>query len=282
MRLIDSFIEPVTYVLDVVRKPQDFPDYAATRAKVEDLLNGAGRMAKVLGVAAQEFQDARFAVCAWMDEAVLGSAWDGKALWLHQPLQRVVYGTVNAGDECFERLEALLAKTRSDGAPLVPGELTSVDDLSFGLEEEQPEGSCPQSPLPEISAKPAVFEKAPAESDTGIGLKGVLEVFALVLMLGFTGRYFHPDDRPALKLLRQRALDAALASGPGYGKVAGGVLFPGLYSEPVNHGLRRRFWRGLDWADMVVLGLPVLAVTVLFYAYTFILSGELAGFLGGK
>ena len=34
------------------------------RAKVEELLNASGRMAKTLGVAASEFQDARFAVCA--------------------------------------------------------------------------------------------------------------------------------------------------------------------------------------------------------------------------
>lgn len=279
MRLVDCFIEPVTYVLDVVRKPLDFAAYDATRTKVEDMLNGAGRMAKTLGVAAQEFQDARFAVCAWMDEAVLGSAWEGKAQWLHHPLQRVVYSTVNAGDECFERLETLLARAGMDLTQAAPGEMTSVDDLSFGLEEEPAQGSCPIDAAP---SKSGVFAQAPAESDTGIGVKGVLEVFALILMLGFTGKYFHPDDRPMLKALRQKALDAALASGPGYGKIPGGVLFPGLYSEPVDRGLRRRFWRGLDWADMVILGLPFLATAILFYAYTFILSGELAGFLGGK
>jgi type VI secretion system protein ImpK len=33
--------------------------------------------------------------------------------------------------------------------------------------------------------------------------------------------------------------------------------------------------------DMVVIGLPILGVAVMFYAYSFILSGALKGFLGG-
>jgi hypothetical protein len=37
----------------------------------------------------------------------------------------------------------------------------------------------------------------------------------------------------------------------------------------------------MDWVDMMVLGVPVLAVAVLFFAYSFLLSGALRGFMGG-
>lgn len=276
MRLADCFTPALTFVLDVVRKPQSFPEYEAARAKVEELLNSSGRMAKTLGVAASEFQDARFAVCAWMDEVVLGSQWEGKSLWLHQPLQRAVYGTVNAGDEYFDRLEALLAKMDKDFNFSVPGEKSTVEELSFGDEEAREEDGCdpPENQAP--------FTAPPSEDGTGIGLKGVLEVFGLTLMLGFTGKYFHPDDQAVLRSLRQKVVTAALGSVAKYGRDPAARLFPGLYGlDGADARRRRRFWRGMDWVDMMVLGVPVLAVAVLFFAYSFLLSGALRGFMGG-
>ncbi|WP_243358682.1 DotU family type IV/VI secretion system protein [Fundidesulfovibrio terrae] len=281
MRLVDCFVPAVTYVLDVVRKPASFSDYDASRAKVEELLNSAGRSAKTLGVAASEFQDARFAVCAWMDEMVLGSAWEGKARWLHQPLQRTVYGTVNAGEEYFDRLDALLAKSGGDFEFSAPGEKASVDELSFGPDEPEPHGpACaPGSPGPQ---KESPFAAPHAEGDVGLGVKGVLEVFGLTMMLGFTGRYFHPDDQAALGSLRQKTIATALASPASLAPGQASRLFPGLYGpESGTAGGRRRFWRGMDWADMVVIGLPLLAVAVMFLAYSTILSGALKGFMGG-
>ncbi|MFZ5427971.1 MAG: DotU family type IV/VI secretion system protein [Thermodesulfobacteriota bacterium] len=282
MRLADCFIPAVTYVLEVARKPGSFPDFQAARAKVEELLGSAGRMARTLGVAASEFQDARFAVCAWMDEIVLGSAWEGKAQWLHQPLQRAVYNTVNAGEEYFERLDGVLARMDKDFSFSAPGEKASVEDLSFGGDEEQPAGErC------SLAAGDAAFAPPPADDGAGIGVRGVLEVFGLTMMLGFQGRYFHPDDQPMLRSLRQKVITAALG-GPErfgadrFGRDPAAKLFPKLYEGGVGaSGGRRRFWRGLDWVDMVTLGVPVLAAAVMYYAYSFLLSGALKGFLGG-
>jgi len=273
VRLVDCFIEPVTLVLDVARKPQSFPKYDETREKVQDLLNAAGRMAKQLGVSAGEFQDARFAVCAWMDEAVLGSAWEGKAQWLHQPLQRVVYDTVNAGEEYFERLDALLARTGKDFSFSEPGARATVEELSFGGED----GQAPACPADEK----APFAAQDGDDDVGVGLRGVLEVYGLTMMLGFTGRYFHPDDQAALGSLRQKVIAEALGQTPRPRREQASRLFPSLYGPDPSRQGRRRFWRGMDWVDMVVLGLPVLTLAVMFYAYSFILSGALKGFLGG-
>jgi len=278
MRLVDCFIPAITLVLDVARKPDSFPDYQAARSKVEELLNSSGRMAKSLGVAASEFQDARFAVCAWMDELVLGSAWQGKDLWLHQPLQRAVYDTVNAGDEYFDRLDAVLGKSGKDFSFSAPGEKATVDELSFGPQEEPAAGEAPACPIPGAKGD---FVPPPGDDDTGIGVRGVLEVFGLTLMLGFQGRFFHPDDQGKLRALRQQVIMTALGGADKLGKDPAARLFPALYGEGVGTGTRRRFWRGLDWADMVVLGVPVLAAMAMFYAYSFLLSGSLKGFLGG-
>lgn len=278
MRLVDCFIPAITLVLDVARKPESFPDYPGTRAKVEELLNSSGRMAKTLGVAASEFQDARFAVCAWMDEAVLGSSWEGKAQWLHQPLQRAVYDTVNAGDEFFDRLEAVLAKSDKDFSFSVPGEKATVDELSFGPGQPDADETVRACPIPGGKTD---FTPLPGDDDTGIGVRGVLEVFGLVLMLGFQGRFFHPDDQGRLRELRHKVIVAALGGADKLGKDPAARLFPALYGEGGSLGERRRFWRGMDWADMVVLGLPVLVAAAMFYAYSFLLSGSLKGFLGG-
>lgn len=291
MRLADCFIEAVTYVLDVARKPQSFPQFDVVRAKVEELLNASGRLAKTLGVAASEFQDARFAVCAWMDEMILGSQWEGKASWLHQPLQRTVYNTVNAGDEYFDRLENLLAKTSQDfsfsPSPVSGGKAT-VEELSFGPDAS---GESAEDPA-DVDAGPgsgcklppktgAPFQALADDTDTGLGVRGVLEVYGLTLMLGFQGKYFHPDDQAALHSLRKKVVSTALGATAHYGRDPAARLFPGLYPAQAPVKPRRRFWRGLDWVDMVVICLPILGVAVMFYAYSYILSGALKGFLGG-
>ena len=295
MRLADCFVEAVTYVLDVARKPQAFPQFDVVRAKVEELLNASGRMAKTLGVAASEFQDARFAVCAWMDEMILGSQWEGKASWLHQPLQRTVYNTVNAGDEYFERLDALLDKSGQDfsfSPSPVPGAKATVEELTFGPDASAAVGESGKSGAdaddadgPSASCRLAKagtpFTTLADDTDTGLGVRGVLEVYGLTLLLGFQGKYFHPDDQAALNSLRKKVVTTALGALAHYGRDPAARLFPGLYPAQAPVKPRRRFWRGMDWVDMVVIGLPILGVAVMFYAYSFILSGALKGFLGG-
>jgi type VI secretion system protein ImpK len=51
-----------------------------------------------------DFDQARFAICAWVDEVMLGSAWAQKGQWQRELLQRIYYNTAEAGEEFFERL----------------------------------------------------------------------------------------------------------------------------------------------------------------------------------
>jgi type VI secretion system protein ImpK len=55
----------------------------------------------------EDFNQARFAICAWVDEVILSSSWEQKNQWQREQLQRIYYNTTDAGEEFFERLNAL-------------------------------------------------------------------------------------------------------------------------------------------------------------------------------
>ena len=55
----------------------------------------------------EDFDLARFALCAWVDERILDSAWANKERWQREQLQRKYYGTTNAGEEFFEKMNSL-------------------------------------------------------------------------------------------------------------------------------------------------------------------------------
>lgn len=54
-----------------------------------------------------DYEKARFAVCAWVDEALLNSSWKEKDFWLKDQLQRQYYNTTDAGEEFFDRLNTI-------------------------------------------------------------------------------------------------------------------------------------------------------------------------------
>ncbi|HAT1773629.1 TPA: DotU family type IV/VI secretion system protein [Legionella pneumophila] len=54
-----------------------------------------------------ELNAALFAVCAWIDESVQESLWEGKSEWQHRLLQTELFNTANAGDEFFTYLSKI-------------------------------------------------------------------------------------------------------------------------------------------------------------------------------
>ena len=54
-----------------------------------------------------EYDQARFVVCAWIDESILGSPWQHRDQWQREQLQRLYYNTFEAGEEVFDRLNAI-------------------------------------------------------------------------------------------------------------------------------------------------------------------------------
>ncbi|WP_413501796.1 type VI secretion system protein TssL, short form [Serratia proteamaculans] len=61
-----------------------------------------------------------YALCALLDESVLnrGASDDGYLAWRRDPLQAHFFGTLNAGEELWERIRMLLKETEPDTAVL--------------------------------------------------------------------------------------------------------------------------------------------------------------------
>ncbi len=108
MRLVDCFMQLVAYVVifqnSVVSKQ---PGYEQIKADVQRLLSQSEAAAKRGQFSAEDYDQGRFMVCAWVDEALLGSSWAQKNLWQRDPLQRLYYNTFDAGVEVFDRLNTL-------------------------------------------------------------------------------------------------------------------------------------------------------------------------------
>ena len=81
------------------------PDLKEFRDKVIALLNAQEERAKSYGIGAETFKEARYAVLSWVDEMILNSKWPARNQWQH--LMLAYYGTLNAGEEFFRRLNAL-------------------------------------------------------------------------------------------------------------------------------------------------------------------------------
>ncbi|AJE02304.1 type IVB secretion system protein IcmH/DotU [Geobacter pickeringii] len=108
MHLTDCFTELVAYVAHFLRTAAlRHPPYGDIRREVDLLLAAAESNARRADIPRDEFELARFAVCAWIDEAVLSSSWNEKGLWLREQLQRLHHDTTEAGEEFFRRLDQL-------------------------------------------------------------------------------------------------------------------------------------------------------------------------------
>jgi type VI secretion system protein ImpK len=108
MRLRDCFAELIAYVAYFVKsKNINSIPFAQVQADVRRLLSETESTMRGGGIAPEEYDEARFAVCAWVDETLLASTWAGKMEWQRDSLQRKYFQTSDAGEEFFERLNHL-------------------------------------------------------------------------------------------------------------------------------------------------------------------------------
>jgi type VI secretion system protein ImpK len=104
--LHEVFTDLMAYVIFFENScAQQPPSPGEFREKVLALVNAQEERMKTHGVAAEAFREARFAVLSWVDEMILNSNWPHRAQWQH--LMLGYYGTLNAGEEFFRRLELL-------------------------------------------------------------------------------------------------------------------------------------------------------------------------------
>jgi type VI secretion system protein ImpK len=113
MQLCDYFVPLLSYLCRLVNNLEtEQPAFVEVKGHVDQLLEeSAACLAN--GVSRTDFEQARFAVCAWADEAILNSAWLHKSQWLDAQLQRVHFGTTQAGEEFYVQMAALAPEQRA-------------------------------------------------------------------------------------------------------------------------------------------------------------------------
>jgi type VI secretion system protein ImpK len=108
MRLTDIFIELlayVTYFNKSVAVKQ--PSYDPVKADIARLMSDIEIRVGQSNITTDDFDLARFAVVAWVDETILSSAWQDKDRWQKESLQRLYYQIADAGEIFFDRLNTI-------------------------------------------------------------------------------------------------------------------------------------------------------------------------------
>ncbi|HBA86865.1 MAG TPA: DotU family type IV/VI secretion system protein [Geobacter sp.] len=108
MHLIDAFMPVIAHVVQLRSDLQrQQPEYEQVKGEILRQLELAQDACRKGGIDEDDHDQALFVVCAWIDEAILASGWNGKQQWQHDQLQRARYHTTEAGVEVFDRLERL-------------------------------------------------------------------------------------------------------------------------------------------------------------------------------
>jgi type VI secretion system protein ImpK len=84
--------------------PQNDADFAQ---RMVQFLDEFGRNAKKQGASADDIDAAKYAFCAAVDEIILRSSFSIRDNWARKPLQLVLFGDQLAGENFYNRLEAL-------------------------------------------------------------------------------------------------------------------------------------------------------------------------------
>ncbi len=108
--LTDSFSELLAYVMGFRQNAaQQQPGYDDVRSRILTLLKQSESCLAQGLCTAEDYDLARFAVCAWVDESIMSSAWIAKNRWRPEMLQRLFYQVTDAGEKFFQRLKQLEA-----------------------------------------------------------------------------------------------------------------------------------------------------------------------------
>jgi type VI secretion system protein ImpK len=86
----------------------DLPSATELRQRAMAALDGVSAQGRAAGLPEADLAEARYALVAFIDEQVLKSTWSGRAEWMSQPLQLILYREYTAGENFFVRLRALL------------------------------------------------------------------------------------------------------------------------------------------------------------------------------
>lgn len=108
MRLTDCFMELIAYVAYFLKTASaKQPPHMQVKAEIDRLISNSQLICEKGNYSSEDYNLARFAVFAWIDEAILSSGWNEKNKWQAEQLQRVYYQTTDAGEIFFDRLNTV-------------------------------------------------------------------------------------------------------------------------------------------------------------------------------
>lgn len=108
MQLIDCFIELIAYVAYFIKTvPAEQPSFEQVKTDIYHLIGKSQDNFHQSTLLQEDFDLARFAVFAWIDEVILNSGWQKKGNWQSEQLQRIHYQTTDAGEVFFDKLNEL-------------------------------------------------------------------------------------------------------------------------------------------------------------------------------
>jgi len=111
--LLDCYTELIAYTGYLLKQIQEGkPAYESVAKTYETLVQRSRDFAKAAGFSEDKWQEGFFAVCAYIDEAVLCTDWEDRLQWERSQLQRRHFNTTSAGGAFYERLEKLDASSR--------------------------------------------------------------------------------------------------------------------------------------------------------------------------
>jgi len=113
MRLTDCFMELIAYVAYFLKSVDTKqPPFETVKGEIDRLISESYRHFEKDGSPSEDYDMARFAVFAWIDEAILNSRWKERGRWQGELLQRVHYQTTDAGELFYERRNTISLQQR--------------------------------------------------------------------------------------------------------------------------------------------------------------------------
>ena len=276
---------------------KDTPETATTpyddvRADVDHLLQQMRK--QCADIPEKDYKEALFAVCAFVDEALLTSSWTEKARWQASTLQRTFFGTVNAGVEFYDHLRSLLARSRPAAGDGKVVELTEIlPESSFrrqeaglasrvrkkivvlcrkGLElarkgKGKKAGTAAEKPWTTAAFSAAAGKiQDSGKTDSDIWKEDVLSVYGACMAMGFTGQYFNAREQDELYAMTMESLQKGIGS-----RLAPGQKYfsPESYYMPESQGPRRHMPLAVRF---ILVAVPFAITLALYMSYSHALS----------
>lgn len=96
-----------------LKRSSDPGDAEALRQKIDEQFRTLESRARQSDVPQEDVQQAKYAIAAFIDEMILTSSWALKESWADKPLQLAYFNDFSAGEEFYNKVEALRAAKKN-------------------------------------------------------------------------------------------------------------------------------------------------------------------------